>query len=236
MTALEDTATWRKSRPFTVESQMLQLRETFCKTKIFFLKSLQNFRSFLSGGYQRLPRSLSFNPFLCSIGNARTHTGDQLYNEFYDLMQSDLGRIKMLGNNSISRSRESATEDATCTRSFMCFAKQIPQKSIHEDREKERKNKGSSQLTKKEDSSSQNMNKGAQVLAQKMKELDMMDAGDLEHVLDIEEALHYYSRLKSPIYLDIVDKFFKDINSEFSVPQPSVSFKRSKERLGSIQL
>ncbi|KEH16561.1 hypothetical protein MTR_0147s0020 [Medicago truncatula] len=67
------------------------------------------------------------------------------------------------------------------------------------------------------------MNKGAHVLAQKMKELDMMDSGDLEHVLDIEEALHYYSRLKSPVYLDIVNRFFIDINSDFTLPQPSVS-------------
>jgi len=74
------------------------------------------------------------------------------------------------------------------------------------------------------------------VLAQKMKELDMMDSGDLEHVLDIEEALHYYSRLKSPVYLDIVDRFFIDINSDFTLPQPSVSFKCSKERLDQIQL
>ena len=83
------------------------------------------------------------------------------------------------------------------------------QKSIHEERAQEKKNKG-----KKEYLSSQNMNKKAHVLAQKMKAMDMMDAGDLEHVLDIEEALHYYSRLKSPVYLDIVDKFFKDMQSE----------------------
>lgn len=56
--------------------------------------------------------------------------------------------------------------------------------------------------------------KGVHVLAQKMKEMEMMDnVGDVEHLLDIEEALHYYSRLTSPVYLDIVDKFFMDMNT-----------------------
>ena len=164
------------------------LRETFRKTKVFFSKSFQKFWSFFFGEYQKLPRSLSFNPFLSRVGNARTHTSDQLYN---DMLQSDLGRTKMYGNNMSM----TAMEDA--------------QKSIHEERAQEKKNKG-----KKEYVSSQNRNNKAHVLAQKMKAMDMMDAGDLEHVLDIEEVLHYYSRLKSPVYLDIVDKFFKDMQSE----------------------
>ncbi|TKY64492.1 ATP-dependent RNA helicase DDX11 [Spatholobus suberectus] len=232
MTALEDGATWRKPLPFTAEPQML-LRETFRKTRVFFHKSLRHFWSFFFGEYQKLSRSLSVNPFLCRIGHARTHTSDQFYNEYYDLLQSDLGRIKMYGNN-MSRS---AMEDAACTGSFMCFAKQSPLKSIHEERAQEKKNKGSSHLRKKEDLNSQNINKGAHVLAQKMKALDMMDAGgDLEHVLDIEEALHYYCRLKSPVYLDIVDKFFMDIQSEISVPQPCASLKPKKARLGPIRL
>ncbi|XP_020225591.1 uncharacterized protein LOC109807473 [Cajanus cajan] len=211
------------------------LTETIRKTKFFFHKSFRNFWSFFYGEYQKLPRSLSFNPFLCKIGNARTHTSDRFYNEFYDMLQSDLSRINMYGNN-MSRS---AMEDAACTGSFMCFAKQSPQKSIHKERTQE-KNKANSPLRKK-DSNSQNMNKGAHVLAQKMKALDMMDASDLEHVLDIEEALHYYSRLKSPVYLDIVDKFFMDIQSEeIPVPQPCASQPQtpqgSKARLGPIRL
>lgn len=232
MTALEDGATWRKPLPFTVEPQML-LRETIRKTKVFFHKSLQNFLSFFSGEYQKLPRSLSFNPFLCRIGNARSHTSDQFYNEFYDLLQSDLSRIKMYGNNNMV---SSAMEDAASTGSFMCFAKQISPKNVHKEGAQEKKIKGSSHLRKKEDLNSQNMNKKAQVLAQKMKALDMMDAGDVEHELDIEEVLHYYSRLKSPVYLDIVDKFFMDIESEISVPKPCATHKPSKARLGPIRL
>jgi hypothetical protein len=107
------------------------------------------------------------------------------------------------------------------------FVKQSPQKNIIiEDEVKERKDKR------------KNKNDGVHELALKMKELDMNDSSDVEQVLDIEEALHYYSRLKSPVYLDIVDKFFTDMHSEFSVSQSSVSIKRSKSkgRFGSIRL
>ncbi|CAL5210709.1 unnamed protein product [Lathyrus oleraceus] len=210
---------------------MVQVRKTIHKTKSFFHKSLKNFRSFFSGGYQKLPRSLSFSPFLCNIDDAKACTSDQFYNEFYDLLQSDLSTMKVIGNNNNTKSmsQEPAMEDAAKNGNFVCIAKQNPQKSTRDVTEKAKMSKSSS-------SQSQLRKKGAHVLAQKMKELDMMDSGDLEHVLDIEEALHYYSRLKSPVYLDIVDKFFTEINSEFIVPQPSISFKNSKERLAPIQL
>jgi len=102
--------------------------------------------------------------------------------------------------------------------------------------EEEKKSRGSCELEKKE---WLKMKEGGNELAQKMKELEMMDTGDVEHVLDIEEALHYYSRLTSPVYLDIVDKFFTDMHTEFSVQESSVTaVKRSKSkgRLGSIRL
>ncbi|CAI8601174.1 unnamed protein product [Vicia faba] len=211
---------------------MAQVRKTIHKTKSFFRKSLKNFRCFFSGGYQKLPRSLSFSPFLCNIDDAKAYTSDQFYNEFYDLLQSDLSTMRVFGNNNNtntkSMSKEPAMEDAARNGNFMNFPKRSPQKSTHDVIEKAKMDSSLSQ--------SQLKKNGAHVLAQKMKELDMMDSGDLEHVLDIEEALHYYSRLKSSIYLDIVDKFFTEINSEFIVPHPSISFKNSKERLAPIQL
>lgn len=220
------------------EPQML-LRETIHKTKDFLHKTLKNFKAFFFGGYQRLPRSLSFNPFSCGVnGNARTFTRDQFYNEFYDQLQSDLNRFKRTdhSNNSLSDSMEkppTMEDDASCAESFMSF-----QKKTHEERSKS-KHKGSSQNGKKGDFKPQDMNNGGanNVLVQKMKELEMIDAaGDVEQVLDIEEALHYYSRLTSPVYIDIVDKFFVDMHSDFSTPQPSSSIKNSKGRLDSIRL
>ncbi|GFZ11794.1 hypothetical protein Acr_23g0001790 [Actinidia rufa] len=77
---------------------------------------------------------------------------------------------------------------------------------------------------------------GNYVLAQKMKELEMMELTEVDHVLDIEEVLHYYSCLKCPAYLDIVDKFFIDMYSEFSLPKPSSSISGSSRRLGPLKL
>ncbi|XP_027344213.1 uncharacterized protein LOC113856554 [Abrus precatorius] len=214
------------------------LRETIRKTKLLFHKTLRNFKSLIFGGYRKLPRSLSFNPFLGRSCNARTYTSDQFYNEFYDILQSDLNRIKRTDDNSMSRVRVQAMEHAANAESLTGFPKQSPQKSIPEDGAEEKKSKGNSQVGKKEILNSKSMNEGAHDLAQKMKELEMMDSSDVEHVLDVEEALHYYSRLTSPVYLDIVDKFFTDIHSDFAVPQSSVRIKRSKSkgRIGSVRL
>lgn len=209
--------------------QML-LRETIRKTRVLFHKTLRSFKSVIFGGYQKLPRSLSFNPFVGRSGNARTYTSEQFYNEFYDMLQSDLNRIKRSDSNSMSRSREHAIGDAVNTE---ILRKQSSQKSIAEEGVvvEEKKNKGSCEMGKKEClNNSKSMNEGVHDLAEKMKELEMMDTGDVEHELDIEEALHYYSRLKSPVYLDIVDKFFMDMHSEFSVQESSISVKRSKSK------
>ncbi|XP_028771758.1 uncharacterized protein LOC114728985 [Neltuma alba] len=213
------------------------LRETIDKTKVLFHKTFRNVKSFLCGGYQRPPRSLSFNPFTCSSCYGRTYRRDQFYNEFYDHLQSDLSIIKRVDSDALPGSKEPPEDgDASCTGNYMSFAKQSERKSKHEGQVK-RKTKGSYRVGKKEDlSHHQHKNGGAQVLAQKMKELEMIDAADVEQVLDIEEALHYYSRLKSPVYLDIVDKFFVDMHSEFSASQPSVSRKPSKGRRRSIRL
>ena len=115
----------------------------------------------------------------------------------------------------------------------MKFAKQSPMNSIEEGVEKEKKNMESPQRGKGEELCSKNINGACNELAQKMKDLEM-GVGDVEQVLDIEEALHYYSRLTSPAYLDIVDKFFMDMYTEFSVPPASASINSSK-RLGSIR-
>lgn len=64
----------------------------------------------------------------------------------------------------------------------------------------------------------------------------MMVGDDVENVLDVEEALLYYSRLKTPVYLDIVGRFFMDMYTEFSVPQASTRINNSKQRLRSARL
>ena len=133
--------------------------------------------------------------------------------------------------------KEQMREEDECIGSFKNFADTSPVKNKKQNGGKEEKKKvGSSQLSKGEEQYYYKRNGGSYALAQKMKELEMMEVGDMEHVLDVEEALHYYSRLTSPVYLSIVDKFFLDMYSEFSVPQVTASINISKRRFGSTML
>lgn len=206
------------------------VRESLRKTKFLLQKTLKNFKCIIFGGSQKLPRSLSFKPFIgrtrSNNNSARTtYTSDQFYNEFYDILQSDLNRMNRNGETKPTEEEDAAATASTVK--HVSFVKQTPQKnSIENIATEKKKNKG------------KNKNEGVHELALKMKELEMNDSGDVEQVLDIEEALHYYSRLKSPVYLDIVDKFFTDMHSEFSVSQSSVGIKHSKTkgRFGAIRL
>ncbi|CAK8535787.1 unnamed protein product [Lathyrus sativus] len=208
------------------------VRENIRKTKFLLQKTLKNFKCLIFGGYQKLPRSLSFKPFIgrtrSNNNSARTtYTSDQFYNEFYDILQSDLNRMNRNGETKLTEGAAAATASNVNVK-HVSFVKQSPQKNGNENIAMEKKkNKGK-----------KNKNEGVNELALKMKELEMNDSGDVEQVLDIEEALHYYSRLKSPVYLDIVDKFFTDMHSEFSVSQSSVRNKHSKTkgRFGAIRL
>ncbi|KAM7260235.1 hypothetical protein ACFE04_015976 [Oxalis oulophora] len=52
--------------------------------------------------------------------------------------------------------------------------------------------------------------------AKKLKEVTMKaEMSDVDNMLDMEEVLHYYSRLTCPIYVDIVDKYLIDMYAEF---------------------
>lgn len=76
--------------------------------------------------------------------------------------------------------------------------------------------------------------RGAEALARKMKELEMMDINDdQDHALDIEEVLHNYSQLSCPAYLEMVDKFFMDMYTELLVPLPLGSVNSSMRKVGS---
>ncbi|KAI4376617.1 hypothetical protein MLD38_014359 [Melastoma candidum] len=52
------------------------------------------------------------------------------------------------------------------------------------------------------------------LVSRKLKELEVLDVGNIQHVLDVEEAIHYYSLLKCPVYRAIADDFFAEIYAE----------------------
>ncbi|KAJ9190158.1 hypothetical protein P3X46_001386 [Hevea brasiliensis] len=200
----------------------MQLRESIRKSH----KTLQHLKSLFFVGYQKLPK-----PFSCATSSKKNHQTDQFYTDFCNEWECDLEKATKKKKNGITLSKELAREEDGCNGSSL----ERPRNPLKKKEVgiKEEKSKKSSTLRKEY---SNKKDKGGYALAKKMKELEMMGGSDMEHVLDVEEALHYYSRLKSPVYLDIVDNFFTDMYKEFSVPQRSASINSSKQRLRSIRL
>lgn len=214
----------------------MRISESIKKTKNFFQKSLVNLKSLLFGGYRKPPKPPLLNSFSCGSRITKNHHKDLYYTEFCNAWESDLEEAKKRRKNKVTDSKKPVNEENASSGSLTKLADPGSVKTKQEERTKEEKKMGSSRMDKKVDQCSQDMNPESYALAQKMKELDMMDAGDMEHILDVEEALHYYSRLRSPVYLDIVDKFFTDMYSELNVPQASAGTNTSKRRLCSIRL
>ncbi|KAM1513455.1 hypothetical protein ACFX1Z_024880 [Malus domestica] len=198
------------------------LEKTIDRSEKFFRKTLGNLKSFFFGGYKKLPKAISFNPFYCGRDLKYQQT-DHFYPGFYEEWESTLGKATKID----SEAKEPTKEEDQCS----------PKKIRQEGGLKQKKQTGCSHLRKGDArASSQNANAESYTLARRMKEFEMVDSGDVEQVLDVEEALHYYSRLKSPAYLDIVDKFFLDMYADFSIPPASISVNNSKRRLGSKRL
>ncbi|KAK9066244.1 hypothetical protein SSX86_013565 [Deinandra increscens subsp. villosa] len=196
------------------------LRKTIHKTKKFVRKTLQSFKSFILGGYTKLTKSPSLSLLSTNnLSNIKMQHLDNFYKEFCEQWDNDGNNIKLAENHDIESNRS--------------MINSRDQRSVA----------GSSSLEEQKDVGSSKHLKGvdqSNILEQKMKELEMMDVKDDEHVSDIEEVLHYYSLLTSPIYQDLVDKFFTDMYSDFNPPQPPVrsgsSLNSSIRRLGPLNI
>ncbi|KGN45372.1 uncharacterized protein LOC116405196 [Cucumis sativus] len=207
------------------------LKKTIHKTNNLFHKTLENFKNLFFKGFQKLQKPTSLITLSCSKGKPQhTHPTDRLYIDFYDEWQSTLQKAakRSIDKGSMIASKENVKQEDTNV------AIQSPPRSKQEKAVKEKKKPGASHLRKGDVKNNSTRSNG---LVEKMKELEMLDRSDMEQELDIEEAIHYYSRLRSPVYLEIVDKFFMDMHSEISVPEPSArSVNSSKRRIGSMRL
>ncbi|XP_021298744.1 uncharacterized protein LOC110427516 [Herrania umbratica] len=215
------------------------LMDSIQKSKNFFHKTVENLKSLCFVGYQKLskPPLLVLDPFSCTGGSRKKHRKDQFYTDFSNDWEVCLEEAKVREQNDAMTLKGQMREEDAYSGSSMDFAdKNLVKNEKQNGGKEEIKKVGSSQLIKGEEQYYYKRNGGGYALAQKMKDLEMMDVGDMEHVLDVEEALHYYSRLKSPVYLSIVDRFFTDMHSEFCVPQASASVNSSKRRFRSIRL
>ncbi|KAL4583896.1 hypothetical protein LXL04_008481 [Taraxacum kok-saghyz] len=193
--------------------QML-IRKTIHKTKKILTKSLQKFKSFIFGGYRKLKKA----PSLKLFNNSKMQQLDNFYKEFCEQWDSgDIESNKSV-NGDLNNNNNNNNNKTTNTMQ--------DQKSVVINSPEDKKDIGCSKSNRHD-------------LEQKMKELEMMDMKDEEQVLDIEEVLHYYSLLTSPIYQDLVDKFFTDMYSDFYVPNPPIrsnSVNSSMRRLGPLNM
>ena len=212
----------------------MSLKKSMLKTKSFILKTLQNLRSFLFGGYEKIPRTLVLNPLSCSSIGQRSHQLDHIYSQYTNQSVPDHNQDN--SNCPIKQIIDIVPlAEALAPNIDVNHSSEVLTPS-HESMAK--KQIGARQRTMEPTSSKfppRLQNGVSYMLAQKMKELEMMDLSDVDHSLDVEEALHYYSRLTCPVYVDIVNKFFMDMYAEFLLPQPSIStISSSSRRLGPL--
>ncbi|XVF34831.1 hypothetical protein REPUB_Repub18cG0092200 [Reevesia pubescens] len=193
------------------------LKNSISNTKKFFQKTLKSFKSFFSGGeaepYQKLPKSSPYNPYSFATTTAGVDMNipqtsnyqdlEKFYSDFAARWDSDNGKTEKRNKKKTGETKEGNNESFTTQRS--------------------EENTGNKVEKRKEDYSYSKSKRESRNLsvAQKLKELEMMDMSNVDHVLDIEEVLHYYSRLTCPAYLEIVDMFFMDMYKEFLGPPAS---------------
>lgn len=203
------------------------LRKSISNTKKFFQKTIQNFKSFFSATdhYERIPKTPPYNPkSFNSVGvemdiQASYKELDKFYNDFTNQWESEDGKPKKRSEKkNIIASSPMKQEKEVISGSFMKLTKSSPVKNDKDQIIPGRETHQYSKQKRQEDldaCSADTREERNWLLVEKLKELEMMDMSNVDHLLDIEEVLHYYSRLSCPAYVDIVDKFFMEIYAEF---------------------
>lgn len=204
------------------------LRNSISSTKRFFQKTLHSFKSLFSGSdYQRLPKSTPPHMNIqTTYGNDfDTFYADHFTNQWEPSSANNNKEIKAIKkqrpnkknviNNVTSSSSSSPMKQES--EGFMMKGnnrKNLKTKTVHHADSRFSSGRGMIMMMREERSC---------LLAEMLKELELMDMSNVDHVLDIEEFLHYYSRLTCPAYVDIVDKFFIEIYAEFFGHHSAVS-------------
>lgn len=196
------------------------------KTRKHFPKILHGLKSFLYKRCQKLPRSSLLRPFSCGSTRHKVHRADQCYIDCPYHREFDTD--EKMPNNPVASPKEQYKkgegDGGVCSGSSIKFLRPcLEERKIG-------KRSLSFHPEKGEDVCSEDL------IEEKMRELQKMDVGDLENVLDMEEALHYYSCLRSPVYLGIVNKFLMDMYSDFEVPKASVRTNSFKKRFVSARI
>ncbi|RDX95588.1 hypothetical protein CR513_21862, partial [Mucuna pruriens] len=209
------------------------LLTSISSTKKFFQRTIKNFKSFFSPGYQRLPKASPHNHFPYSVAassamdmtsNTSYHDMEKLYTDFSDQCESENEKAR----TRIKKKPASKQESEVYSGSYISLSnashaqkKNKVEKKVEGGNNQNNKRSLSLQKGRHKESSLMSMCMREHrycMVEQKLRELEMLDMNNVEYVLDIEEVLHYYSRLTCPAYLEIVDKFFLEMYSELFGP------------------
>ncbi|KAF5812636.1 hypothetical protein HanRHA438_Chr03g0099841 [Helianthus annuus] len=168
----------------------------FERTKKFFKKSIQTFKSYFSEGYERLPKAPSYKGH-----NNTGYSLENVYSEFVNEWEAT-ERVMAISYDK--------------NKNNLNHKKQPMMIGYHEvDKRKQEKH---------EDTSSREREERKCLVTKRLKELEILDMNNVDHVLDIQEVLHFYSRLTCPTYCEIVEKYFTEMYSEvLTLPHPSNS-------------
>ncbi|KAK9697710.1 hypothetical protein RND81_08G055300 [Saponaria officinalis] len=183
------------------------LRNSISNTKKFFQRTIHNVKSFLSKGgtYEKLPKTTNIEEL------------DNFYVEFTHQWDSQKGTLR-------NQERKNPKNTQNSVKKNVQTYELGPRKAV--DGETERNIKDGMKSTSSmsvvrgfrpmELSISRSVReKRLDMFSEKLKELEKIDKGNIIHKMDIEEILHYYSCLTCPPYIEMVDKFFKEICTEF---------------------
>lgn len=216
------------------------LRSSISTTKKFFKKTLCNFKSFFSNSYHRLPKAAP--PFAAGPDMDK----DSTFHFISSQKEVKNGSFMKNSNGLANSVHFSKTIDETQMERVEKNQQSIRIRATHQ-----RKTQENCESSLKNSTLNQYDERRMCLVAKKIKELEKLDARNVDHTLDIEEVLHYYSRLTCPTYLEIVDKFFMEIFAEFCsnhsssqqnctvksrrIGSESVGLERRKSRLGNLE-
>ncbi|XP_010527206.1 PREDICTED: uncharacterized protein LOC104804590 [Tarenaya hassleriana] len=183
-------------------------RSSITNTRRFFQKTLENFKSFFSNGYQKLPKSPNDTSITTKPCKDLT---------FYN------NNSKAHNPNIIIPSSPSPPSSSSSLRNKQLLAKPRTPATPKQQGRPDHEQKTLYSKPK------------IQIVREKLKELETVIGvmTDTDHVSDVQEFLHYYSRLRCPAYIDIVEQFFMEMYSEFFlVPQlePPITAVHSRRR------
>lgn len=219
------------------------IRSSISNTKKLLQKTLQNFKSLFCQGYQKLPKTPPHNHFSCSVAATTVMNMEleKFYSDFTEQWDSEIEKTRRRTKKKAALPTPPAKQEENKVdnhESFISLNRTSPAKQrnemekIEECDDQENKRSLTHQRGKQKHSTFNSK------MEEKLRELENLDMSNVDYVLDIEEVLHYYSRLTCPIYLEIVDKFFMEMYSEFlsgPVRPVTPSSVNSKMKLRSVK-